>query len=241
MKKILTAGLLILLAAACSQASPNSTPAPTKTPTITPTPTPNPAEILSRAGDAILALKSVRFSLVREGDPVMLDETTGMAFSEATGDFLAPDRMRAEMKVTLFGNVMTAEIYWLPEGVYLVNPLTNQIMPMSAGTGLDGPAMFQAGGMPAMLKTGVQNPQRMGTEEIEGVAAIHIAGQADGAVLAPLTAGALQSGTLYPVDVWVDVSTDVPVRMHVAEPDGSGWLIDLFDINAEIDIQLPQG
>jgi hypothetical protein len=243
MKKILALGFLILLGAACTQATPkaNSTPQPTRTrtPTITMTPTPNPAEILSKAGDAMLAMKSARFSLLREGEPAVFDAASGMSFTEATGEYQAPDRVHAEVKVSLFGNVVQIEIYWLPEGVFISNPLTRQFESAPGDLGFDGAAMFQADGMPAVLKTGIQNPQRVGMETIEDVETIHITGEADGAVLAPLMAGALESGTLYPVDVWVDKTTYIPVRVHITEPDGNGWLIDLFDINAEIEIQLP--
>lgn len=241
MKKILVIGFLILFGAACAQAEPksNSTPQPTSTPTITLTPTPNPAEILSKAGDAMLAMKSARFSLLREGEPAVFDAATGMSFTEASGEYQAPDRVRAQVKVTLFGNVLQIEIYWLPEGVFISNPLTQKFEPAPADLGFNGAAMFQADGMPAVLKEGIQNPQRAGMETIEGVETIHITGEADGAVLAPLMAGALESGTLYPVDVWVDKSTFVPVRVHITEPDGNGWLIDLFDINADIEVQLP--
>ncbi|MGB7540067.1 MAG: LppX_LprAFG lipoprotein [Anaerolineales bacterium] len=241
MKKILIFGFLILLGIACSQATPGTgtSSSATPTPTITLTPTPSPAQILIKAGDAIMGMKSARFRLLREGDPVEFDPTTGMAFSEASGEYLAPDRVHAKVKVAFFGNVLEMEIYWLPEGVFISNPITLRFEPAPADIGLNGPALFQANGMPAVLKTGIQNPSRIGNEAIEGVDTIHIAGKSDGAALAPLTAGALQSGTLYPVDVWVDRSTFIPVRLHIAEPDGSGWMIDLYDINAEIEIALP--
>jgi lipoprotein LprG len=241
MKKILIFGFLILLGAACtlSGSATETPPSSTLTPTITLTPTPSPAQILAKAGDAMLGMKSARFRLLREGDPVEFDPTTGMAFSEASGEYLAPDRVHAKVKVAFFGNILEMEIYWLPEGVFISNPITLRFEPAPADIGLNGPALFHANGMPAVLKTGIQNPSRIGNETIEGVETIRITGKSDGAALAPLTAGALQSGTLYPVDVWVARSTFIPVRLHISEPDGSGWMIDLYDINAEIEIQMP--
>jgi lipoprotein LprG len=245
MKKILALGILILLVAACSQAEtpktavPTSTPTSTPTPTITPTPTPSPAEILSSSGDAMLEMKSARFILLREGEPVSFGGQVGMTFSEASGEYQAPDRVRAEVKVSFFGNVLQIEIYWLPEGTFFTNPLSQQLEEASGGLGFDGAALFQADGMPAVLKGGIQNPERAGAETIEGVGTIHITGEADGADLSSLTAGTLESGTMYPVDVWVESSTFVPVRVHVAEPEGDGWMIDLYDFDAEIVIQLP--
>jgi hypothetical protein len=242
MKRQITAlCFLLLLAVGCSFALPAglSNPKQSPTPTITLTPTPNPAQILAKSGDAILAMKSARFSILREGEPAVFDSATGMSFSEASGEYQAPDRVRAEVKVTIFGNTMSIEIYWLPDGNYMSNPLTQQFMAPPEDLGFDGAALFAADGIPTVLKTGIQNPKRAGDETIEDFQTIHISGEADGAVLAPLTAGALVSGALYPVDIWVEKSTYNLVRFHISEPDGNGWLIDLYDINADIVIEKP--
>jgi hypothetical protein len=37
----------------------------------------------------------------------------------------------------------------------------------------------------------------------------------------------------------MEKSTYNLVRIHIAEPDGNGWLIDVFDINAAIEINAP--
>jgi hypothetical protein len=242
MKKILIFGFLILLGIGCSLSAPE-TGAPlsaTLTPTITLTPTPSPAEILSKAGDAMQEMNTARFTLLREGNPIVLEAATGMSFNAASGEYQAPDRVHAVVKVGLMGSILEIEVYWLPEGVYISNPLTKKFEAVTGGLGFDGAAIFKPDGMPGVLnKRGIQNPSRIGNETIEDVETIHISGEADGAVLAPLTAGALQAGTMYPVDVWVDQSTFIPVRFHIVEPDGSGWVIDLYDINAEIEIDLP--
>lgn len=240
-KTIVLLFLILLLGAGCSRVTPVSTrtPSRTPTPTITPTPTPTPAEILSKSGDAVLAMKSARFTLVREGAPVTFNAATGMGFSEAAGEYQAPDRVSAKAKVTLFGNVLEIEIFWLPEGTYILNPLTKRLEAAPADLGIDGAGLFDADGIPAALKTGIQNPRRIGYETVEDVDTIHISGESDGAVLAPLMAGALTAGTLYPVDAWVEVSTYNLVRFHIAEPDGNGWMIDIFDIDEPIEIQKP--
>ncbi len=235
MKKILPLGTLILLSLACSLFSTNGSGAG-----VTATPTPTPAEILFKAGYAMLDMKSARFSLVREGEPIQLDPAGGMSFNEASGEYQAPDRVRATVKVKILASVVNIEVYWLPEGVFISNPLTQKIVPANTNLGIDGAALFGADGMPKVLAAGIEDPVRIGAEDIEGVATIHIRGESDGAVLAPVTAGSLQSGTLYPVDVWVDSSTFIPVRMHVTESETDGWLIDLYDIDGDITVQLPQ-
>ena len=45
---------------------------------------------------------------------------------------------------------------------------------------------------------------------------------------------------LYPVDLWMEEQNANPVRMHVTEPGGNGWMIDLFAVNTPVDIPTPQ-
>ncbi len=242
MRKILI-GSLLLFTFACtifgseSPAAASSTSTPR--PTITLTPTPSPAEILAKAGFAMLRMDSARFTLVREGAPIVLEATTGMSFNAASGEYQAPDRVHAVVKVGLLGNILEIDVYWLPDGVYISNPLTKKFEAVSGGLGFDGAAIFKPDGMPGVLSSGIQNPKIAGREDIEGVPTIHITGEADGEVLAPLTAGALQAGTMYPVDIWVDSASYYPVRVHVSEPDGSGWQIDLYDFDTGIKVSLP--
>mgnify|MGYP001588254692 CR=1 FL=1 len=57
--------------------------------------------------------------------------------------------------------------------------------------------------------------------------------------LAPLTAGALTPGILYPVDVWIETATGNVLRVHITEPNANGWLIELFDIDVPVEISTP--
>ncbi len=204
-----------------------------------PPPTPTPAEMLVKAGDAVLALKSAQFALTREGPAAVLDAKTNLKFTEATGQYQAPDRVSAKVKVDLLGNVVEIEARWLPEGNFVSNPLTKQFQAMPADVAFNGAALFQAEGIPAVFKGGIQNPKLVGEEKIEDVDTYHFSGEADGKVLASLTAGALTEGTLYPVDVWIDKATSNLVRVHITEPENNGWLIDMFSVNEPVEIKAP--
>ncbi|HLF01621.1 MAG TPA: LppX_LprAFG lipoprotein [Anaerolineales bacterium] len=205
----------------------------------TPTPTPTPDELLDRAGEAVLAMTSAQFALTREGAPAVLDPQTNTTFSEATGQYLAPDRVSATAKVTLFGTVAEIQMLWVPEGVYISNPLTGALTKTTIDTAFNGAAMFGVNGAAAVLKDGLTNVQLVGTEKIDEIDAYHLKGEADGAKLGPLTAGALAADKTYPVDVWMDVATSNLVRIHVAESETDGWLLELFDINVPVEIKAP--
>ena len=45
---------------------------------------------------------------------------------------------------------------------------------------------------------------------------------------------------MYPVDLWMDEKTAVPLQLHVAEPDNTGWQIELSGIGDPVDIPTPQ-
>ena len=229
MKKIcLSLVLVVIWAAACGgPASP------------TPTPTPTPGEWLDRAAQAVTGMTSAQFILTREGQPAVLDDSTNTTFTEATGMYQSPDRVSATLKVSLLGSVVSVQMLWLPEGNYLSNPLTGSFEQAPSSATFNGVAMFTASGIPGMLKDGIQNATLVGTETIEGVETFHLKGEADGAQLAALTAGALTAGTSYPVDVWMKTADWYVVRLHITELDGNGWLIDLFDINEPVEIKAP--
>src|SRR5690242_12983358 len=72
---------------------------------------------LNRTADAILALKSTRFSIKREGAPAFLDEKTGITFTAADCIYAAPDRVSCDVKVSLKnGTVLQLTRVWVPEG-----------------------------------------------------------------------------------------------------------------------------
>jgi len=219
--------------------TPTRTPTATRTPTPTATPTPSPAELLFKSGDAVLAMKFAKFTITREGAPAVLEPTSNMTFTEVTGEYQAPDRVSAKAKVTVFGNIFELRLLWLPEGNFMSNPLTGQMGPLPPNSAFNGAALFKPEGIPAVLKGGIQNPILVGMETIDNVIVYHFSGTADGALLSPLTAGALTPGTLYPVNIWVAKGTFNIVRFHIAEPDGNGWQIEVYDINVPVEILAP--
>ena len=61
-----------------------------------------------------------------------------------------------------------------------------------------------------------------------------------GEKLNPLVGSTLKPDVMYPVDLWIDEKSANPVRIHVTEPEGNGWLIELFGTNEPVDIPTPQ-
>ena len=208
-------------------------------PTPTPVPTPTPEEMLDRAAGAMLAMTSAKFKLTREGEPATLDPNLGLTFSEALGEYQAPDRVAATIKVGLLGNVVEIRMLWLPEGDFMTNPLTQTFLPTPPELSFDVAALFTPEGFPEVLRDGIQRAEFVASESLDGFEVDHLRGEADGATLAPLTAGGLTPGILYPVDVWIEAATGNVLRVHITEPNANAWLIELFDIDVPVEISTP--
>jgi hypothetical protein len=202
----------------------------------------NPTQArLNRAADALLALKSTRFALKREGAPAVLDAASGLTFTNTDCAYAAPDRVSCDIKVALKnGTVLQLTRVWVPEGLFQSNPLTRQFVKVPADTNFNGAVLFSAAGIPELLRSGVQNPQPAGTETIRNQPALHIKGAIKGERLNRVIGSALNAESNYAVDLWIEDRSSLPSQIHLADAPGSGWLIELTGVNEPITIPTPQ-
>ncbi len=198
----------------------------------------DPQTLLTKAGEDMTRLQSVRFALLREGDPVLLDPVLGARFTRASGEFRAPDQVHAIVNATLGSAVLTIEILWLPEGVFATDPLTGAYAKTPGSIAFDAPAVFAPTGLPGVLKDGLRAVTYVASESLEGRNTYHLRGEADGARLRPLTGGLLVEGT-HAVDLWIDRDSSHVLRLRDRDSTGSGWRLDLSTHNAPVDIPRP--
>jgi LppX/LprAFG-like lipoprotein len=201
----------------------------------------NPQDQLNRAADAVLKLKSAQFTLTREGAPAVLDDKNGTTFTGAQCLYAAPDRVSCNIKIaSKSGIILQLTRVWVPEGAFQSNPLTRQFMKAPADAAFNGAVLFAKTGIPDVLRTSVQKVQIVGTEKIRDKNALHIRGEAKGEKLNPLTGGTLTNEASYPVELWMEDQTANPLRIHVSESGGNGWMVDLFAFNEPVDVPTPQ-
>jgi len=202
---------------------------------------PAPQEYLNRAADALLELKSAQFTLTREGAPAFLDEKNGITFTAAQCSYAAPDRVSCNVKVSSkTGSILQLTRVWVPEGTFQSNPLTRQFGRAPADSSFNGAVLFARSGIPEILRTSVQKTVAAGTEKIRDKNTIHLKGEVRGDKLNPLMGSTLQPEAMYPVDLWMADPSAQPVKIHVTEPAGNGWLIELFSANEPVEIPTPK-
>ena len=196
---------------------------------------------LNRTADAVLALKSTRFSIKREGTPAVLDAKNAITFTAADCVYSAPDRVSCNVKVSLKnGTILQLTRVWVPEGTFQSNPLTRQFGKAPADANFNGVVLFAKTGVPEILRTAVQKAQVVGRETLQNQPTLHLRGEVSGEKLNPLVGSTLKPDVMYPVDCWIDERSANTARIHVTEPEGNGWLIELFGTNEPVDIPTPQ-
>ena len=128
----------------------------------------------------MLALKSTRFSLKREGTPAVLDEKNGITFTAADCVYSAPDRVSCNVKVSLKnGTILQLTRVWVPEGTFQSNPLTRQFGKAPADANFNGVVLFAKTGIPEILRTAVQKAQVVGSETIQNRHTLHLQGRGE--------------------------------------------------------------
>jgi hypothetical protein len=201
----------------------------------------SPQEHLNRAADAVLRLKSAQFTLTREGAPAFLDEKNGITFTAAQCSYAAPDRVSCNVRVSSkSGSILQLTRVWVPEGTFQSNPLTRQFAKAPLDSSFNGVVLFARTGIPEILQTSVQKPQLVGKETIRDKSTLHLRGEVRGEKLNPLMGSTLKPELMYPVDLWMEEQSATPLRIHVAEPEGNGWMIELFSANEPVDIPTPK-
>jgi LppX_LprAFG lipoprotein len=198
-------------------------------------------EQLNRVADAILRLKSAQFTLTREGAPAFLDEKNGVTFTAAQCSYAAPDRVSCNVKISnKSGTILQITRVWVPEGTFQSNPLTRQFGKAPPDSSFNGVLLFARTGIPEILRTSVQKLQLAGPVTIRDKSTLHFKGEVSGDKLNPLIGSTLKPELMYPVDLWMEDRSANPVRMHVTETGGNGWLIDILAVNEPVDIPTPK-
>ena len=198
-------------------------------------------DYLNQTANAILALKSARFTLKHEGAPVLLVEKKKITFTAAACAYSAPDRVSCNVKVSLkTGNIVKVKRVWVPEGAFETNPLTQELGKAPPESKFNPVLLFAATGIPEVLRTGFQNGQVVGREKIQNRDVIHLKGEVSGEKLNPLAGSTLKPELAYPVDLWIDEKSAIPARIHVTESEGNGWLVELSGANEPVHIPPPK-
>lgn len=215
-------------------------------PTVTPTPTPDSTTLAESAGAAMESVDSLHFVFQRDGAPAFVDQERSLAFLSAEGDYLAPDRMQAAVKIAAGGFVAEVQVISVAGEQWMTNLLTGKWEKVPSGWGLDPSVFFDpAIGVPHVIAYGLETMQLDGPAEWEAMEGIYwrLVGETTGEQVSTMSGGLIPPGRVE-VEAWIDPSTYLIHRLDLVLPESdpkkpTEWLIRFSDFGKAVDIQLP--
>ncbi|MFQ5947378.1 MAG: LppX_LprAFG lipoprotein [Acidimicrobiia bacterium] len=220
--------VLGIAASACGDSTPSGSTLP-----------PDAGAILRYAGDAMQALRSVRFELERSGAPVYLDGSGLLAFKSAVGEYASPGSARAvidvETPVAVFeiGSIAIGEQQWA------TNPLTQKWDELPPGSAFNPVLLFDSElGWKPLLSEDVTEASLVGLVDLDGEPRYYLRGRARGRRVRVLTVG-LAGEQPVDLELWVDPETGRVVRLAftTVTPDGDAtdWLLTLSQFDEPVE------
>jgi hypothetical protein len=236
--------VIILILAACTSATPTEEAPPAET----------PLEILQESADNIRGSETFRMIVEQSGDsykfPIIIDEagtSTYGALRRALAQWVAPDGLQATASVRVGAIPLSVDILarganqWLRfvGTSWISAPFAPKFNPVAL-------IAEESGFNKAMTELAVL--ENMGDTTLEdGTPVHHLRGIATGPSVAELLIGLIEDSGDVQVDVFIDRVTRFPVLIIVtdileegSELEPTFWRIEIFDVNAESEIDNPE-
>ncbi len=197
--------------------------------------------VLSTAADAMAAVDTVSFHLVRTGAPVYLDRGGSFAFEEGDGRVSNPaSSADAVVKVKALGIDANVGAVSIEGELWLSNPLTGAWEPAPDSITFDPVTLFD----PETGWTPLLRDDLTGAELVDDApdGQWHVKGQAAGARLSAVTGGLVSDDA--PMDLWIDRASGHVVTAEFATVSDEGetsWRMELSDYGVAVAITRPPG
>lgn len=212
-------------------------------------PVPSPEEIVRQTADHLNQLSAFHFTIERTGAPAFLDPDGLIAFRRAEGDYVAPDKARAVINVTVPGFATEVSVISIGASQWQTNVLTGAWEELPPNWGFNPIVLFDPDvGLPAILQNDLSNLQLIGNEQLDN--------NAD-KLIYKLTADVAgeavyeMSGTLIGPDpvtaeLWISPDTFELNRILITEPvpdsdEPTLWQVDFTQFNQAVEIAPPLG
>ncbi len=213
------------------------------------TPAPPPvAEIVAQSVTRMKGMAGFHFIIDRQGAPAFVDMGNTIAFRRTDGDFVAPDRTQATVRVIAPGIVADLKIISLGDDYWETNLVSGEWQHLPAGTGFNPAILFDPQvGLQSILETDLNALNLEGMEELDevpGKKLYAITGQLLGGKLYQMSYGMIGPDQVQ-VKMWIAPASYDLYRVFITEPANSSrlertWQVDFYNFGQAADIQPPK-
>jgi lipoprotein LprG len=207
----------------------------------------SPELIIENCVSRMEAIDSFHFLIDRSGFPAFLDANQTLAFRKAEGDFQAPDRASATVRVIGPGIVAEIDIISVAENQWETNMLSGEWQALPPNWGFNPASLFdQDVGIQSILETDLRDLQLRGNEELEelpGKLLYALEGNIDGEGLYRLSYGMMGPEALK-ISLYIAPETFELYRLNMVHhrPDAEEdtlWQIDFWEFDQPLNIVPP--
>ena len=198
-------------------------------------------QVVADAAIAMAGVRSVEFRLDRSGAPIFIDQFESLALDSLIGQFTIPTRARAQLTVTVDGN-LTTEIgaVAIDDEVWISNPVTGDFETLPPGFDIDPSRFFDPEDGWQPLLANLRDVELVGVDD-RGGDRYHVRGTAPAAEVQNITVGLVRDQDV-PVELWIHPGTSLVTRAEFATAiDGaeSRWVLDLGRYGESFTIRPP--
>jgi hypothetical protein len=212
----------------------------------------DPRALLEDSASLMQEADTFRLEVTVEGAPFnfLIDLGDGeqdVRFNRAIGQFVNPGEVEATVSVNA-GATFDIAIYADGPEQWFRAPLIGWINSDFA-SGFDPSRIIKEGGGFEAAVAALREIVYEGISTVDGIGTFHFSGIATGSGLTDLLVGLLEIQGDVPVDVYINRENSYPVRLIIRvpetetdqEPEGTQWVVDVFDINEPDEISRPEG
>ncbi|MEM7336159.1 MAG: LppX_LprAFG lipoprotein [Chloroflexota bacterium] len=206
----------------------------------------SPEEIIQNTAVQMNGLAGFHFFIERDGAPAYVDPPDNLfVFRRAEGDFTAPERAQAIVRIIGPGLITDVQVVTIAEVQWQTNPLTGEWEVLPPNWGFDPTVLFDAEvGLQSILQNDMSDVKLEGVEQLDGEGNGRfqkISANIDGQRLFTMSNG-LIGPTQVQAELWIDTDTFNLHRVVIVEPEEeepSVWEVKFSQFNQAIPISSP--
>jgi lipoprotein LprG len=206
------------------------------------------SEIVKLSSERMTTLSGFEFIIDRSGEPVFLDGNDTISFKRAEGQFNAPDRVYANVRLITPGLVTEVQIISIAGTQWETNFLTGNWQNADPLYSFNPSIIFDPNhGIQSILANDLVDPVLSGMDEIDelpGRELYLVEASVEGSRPHEMSLGLIDDETLQ-VKLWIDPDTYDLHRILIVDPknpdqsEDTNWQIDFWNFDANFEIEPP--
>lgn len=205
---------------------------------------PSVDDVLTDAAERLQETEAMEFTMELEGT-TYVDDAETIQLLGAEGVMQRPDRVDVTFTATVLGRQqISIRMINVGDEAWITDIVTGRWVPSPPEFGYNPSILYDdEHGLGPVIER-MDDPEIVGSEEIDGRDAWHITATADGEIMQVMTSNTMR-GSVQTLDIWVDKETNDVLRIRISEPtdedleDPATWTLTLSEHDKDVNIEQP--